>query len=131
MFSAARTRNWSNVFRLSATMTEPVDMAAMRTALDVTVRRFPSIAVRIKPGFFWYYLEELPAAPEFEAYVDRMDFVLGTGKFQRYNISLITFKGKMMFNITRNVSEPLLEHFLYEVLRERGVHVVAESNTRK
>jgi hypothetical protein len=69
--------------------------------------------------------------PEFEAYVDRLDFVLGTGKFQRYNTSLITFKGKMMFNITRNVSEPLLEPFLYEVLRERGVHVVAESNTRK
>ena len=410
MFSAARTRNWSNVFRLSATMTEPVDMAAMRTALDVTVRRFPSIAVRIKAGFFWYYLEELPHAPEileekpyplsrmpvsdirkcafrvfvherrvaveffhaltdgngglvflktlvaeyiyqkygvkvpqgngvldrleepdpeeledsffkyagkhalsrkdtdaylirgereidgfrtnttflldakqvlalakeqgvtvtayltavqiealdrlqrqqvhnparhkpvkifvpvnlrslfpsktlrnfilyaipgvetkygdytfaelcqsvqhqmklqitprrmaaimaanvssehglflraaplplknlvisgvynavgerkscysfsnlgvsrmppeFEAYVDRMDFVLGTGKFQRYNVALITFKDKMMFNITRNVSKPLLERHLYDVLRERGVHVIAESNIR-
>ena len=64
IFPAARTRNWSNVFRLSATMTEPVDMAAMRTALDVTVRRFPSIAVRVKAGVFWYYLEELPQAPE-------------------------------------------------------------------
>ena len=69
--------------------------------------------------------------PEFEAYVDRMDFVLGTGKFQRYNTSLITFKGKMMFNITRNTSKPLLERHIYEVLRERGVHVVAESNTRE
>ncbi len=64
IFPAARTRNWSNVFRLAATMTEPVDMAALRTALDVTVRRFPSIAVRVKAGFFWYYLEELPKAPE-------------------------------------------------------------------
>ena len=69
--------------------------------------------------------------PEFEAYVDRLDFVLGTGKFQRYNTSLITFKGKMMFNITRNVSKPLLERHLYDVLRERGVHVIAESNTRE
>ena len=69
--------------------------------------------------------------PEFEAYVDRLDFVLGTGKFQRYNTSLITFKGKMMFNITRNVSKPLLERHLYDVLRERGVHVVAQSNARE
>ena len=68
--------------------------------------------------------------PEFEAYVDRMDFVLGTGKFQRYNVALITFKDKMMFNITRNVSKPLLERHLYDVLRERGVHVIAESNIR-
>ena len=64
IFPAARTRSWSNVFRLAATMTEPVDTEALRTALDVTVRRFPSIAVRVKAGFFWYYLEELPHAPE-------------------------------------------------------------------
>ena len=64
IFPAARTRSWSNVFRLAATMTESVDMDALRTALDVTVRRFPSIAVRVKAGFFWYYLEELPHAPE-------------------------------------------------------------------
>lgn len=64
IFPAARTRSWSNVFRLAATMTEPVDKDALRIALDVTLRRFPSIAVRIKAGFFWYYLEELPHAPE-------------------------------------------------------------------
>lgn len=69
--------------------------------------------------------------PEFEAYVDRLDFVLGTQKSQRYNTSLITYKGKMMFNITRNTEKPLLERHLYEVLRERGVHVIAESNTRE
>ena len=64
VFPAARTRSWSNVFRLSATMTESVDMDALRTALDVTVRRFPSIAVRVRPGFFWYYLQELPQVPD-------------------------------------------------------------------
>ncbi len=60
---ASRKRNWSNVFRLSATMTEEVDRESLATALDVTVRRFPSIAVRIKTGVFWYYLEEIPQAP--------------------------------------------------------------------
>lgn len=64
IFPAARTRSWSNVFRLAATMTEPVDKEALRTALDVTVRRFPSIAVRLRAGFFWYYLEEIPHAPQ-------------------------------------------------------------------
>ncbi len=64
IFPAARRRNWSNVFRLSATLTEEVDREALQVALDVTVRRFPSIAVRIKAGFFWYYLEEIPKAPD-------------------------------------------------------------------
>ena len=64
IFPAARRRNWSNVFRLSATMNEPVDKKVLQSALDVTVRRFPSIAVRLKTGFFWYFLEEIPSAPE-------------------------------------------------------------------
>ena len=28
------------------------------------MKRFPSIAVRLKGGLFWYYLEEIPFAPE-------------------------------------------------------------------
>ena len=64
IFPASRSRQWSNVFRLSATMRESVDLAVLRTALDVTVRRFPSIAVRLRTGVFWYYLEELPKAPD-------------------------------------------------------------------
>lgn len=64
IFPAARRRNWSNVFRLSATLREPIDRDLLQVALDVTVRRFPSIAVRVKTGFFWYYLEEIPQAPK-------------------------------------------------------------------
>ena len=30
----------------------------------MTVHRFPSIAVRLKRGIFWYYLEEIPNAPQ-------------------------------------------------------------------
>ena len=63
IYPAARTQDWSNVFRLSATLTETVDMDIMKTALDVTVRRFPSIAVRLRRGVFWYYLEQLTEAP--------------------------------------------------------------------
>ena len=69
--------------------------------------------------------------PEFERYVDRLDFVLGTQKSQRYNTSLITYKGKMMFNIMRNTAKPLLEPHLYQVLRELGIHVIAQSNARE
>ncbi len=64
IYPAARTSNWTNVFRLSATLTEAVDRDVLQSALDVTVRRFPSIAVRIRRGMFWYYLEEIARAPE-------------------------------------------------------------------
>ncbi len=78
IFPAARRRNWSNVFRLSATLGEEIDAALMQSALDVTVRRFPSIAVRVKTGMFWYYLEEIPQAP---AVVDEKPYPLSRMPF--------------------------------------------------
>jgi NRPS condensation-like uncharacterized protein len=39
----------------------------LATALDVTVRRFPAIAARLRRGAFWYYLEQLPNAPEIQS----------------------------------------------------------------
>lgn len=64
IYPAARRQNWSNVFRMSATLKEDVDIEVLRSALDVTVRRFPSIAARLRRGAFWFYLEQLSAAPE-------------------------------------------------------------------
>lgn len=63
IFPAARSRTWSNMFRISATLDEEIDREALAVALDVTLRRFPSIAVSIKEGMFWYYLEEISSAP--------------------------------------------------------------------
>lgn len=67
IYPAAKRRNWNNFFRISATLTEPVDVAVLRSALDVTARRFPSIAVRLRRGVFWYYLEQVPKAPPIQA----------------------------------------------------------------
>jgi len=64
IYPAARSRTWNNLFRLSATLCEEVDKKILQSSLDVTVRRFPSISVRLRRGAFWYYLEEIPTAPK-------------------------------------------------------------------
>ena len=64
IYPAAQRQSWSNVYRLSATLKEPVDVEVLQRALDITVRRFPSIAARLRRGFFWYYLQQLDEAPE-------------------------------------------------------------------
>ena len=64
IYPPARNQNWSNVFRVSATLTEDVDRSVLHSALDVTVRRFPSIAVRLRRGVFWYYLQQIATVPE-------------------------------------------------------------------
>ena len=63
IYPAAATSRWNNIYRLSASLKEDVDREVLQSALDVTVRRFPSIAVKLKRGIFWYYLEEIAHAP--------------------------------------------------------------------
>lgn len=63
IYPAARRDTWSNVFRISATLCETIDVAVMQSALDITARRFPSIAVCLRRGLFWYYLQQLSKAP--------------------------------------------------------------------
>lgn len=64
IYPAARRRGWSNVFRQSVSLTEDVEVPVLREALGVTVKRFPSIAARLRKGMFWYYLQEVESAPE-------------------------------------------------------------------
>ena len=78
IYPAARSQTWSNVYRLSATLSAPIDVSVMQAALDLTVRRFPSIAARLRRGVFWYYLQQLHSAPkirpEFSYPLTRMGF---------------------------------------------------------
>ena len=64
IYPAAMRKNWSNVFRQSITLNEDIDVDVLKSALKVTVKRFPSIAARLRKGVFWYYLEQLSSSPE-------------------------------------------------------------------
>ena len=55
IFPATARRDWSNAFRVSASLSEPVDPALLQQATDDLRRRFPSYFVTLRKGFFWYY----------------------------------------------------------------------------
>ena len=58
IFPAVARRDWSNAFRVSVTLTEPVDEAILQQAADDMRARFPLFFVTLHKGFFWYYLED-------------------------------------------------------------------------
>ena len=71
IFPAIIRKNWNNVFRVSVTLKEPVDPAVLAQAAADIRPRFPTCFVRLRRGFFWYYLEntgEAPAVREDYAY---------------------------------------------------------------
>ena len=64
IYPAARRKNWSNIYRQSMTLNEKVDTEVLKSALEVIIKRFPTIAARLRKGVFWYYLEQVSHAPE-------------------------------------------------------------------
>lgn len=63
IYPAAKRRGWKALFRLSATLTEPVDPAVLMQAQQSTLSRFPGFAMKLKRGLFWYYLEHNEGGP--------------------------------------------------------------------
>jgi hypothetical protein len=66
IFPAVMRKNWNNVFRVSVTLKEPVDPELLSRAAEDLLPRFPTVFVRLRTGFFWYYLETVNKAPEAE-----------------------------------------------------------------
>ena len=64
IYPAVRQKSWSNLFRQSVTLREAVDIAVLQKALEVVVKRFPTIAARLRRGAFLYYLQQVAEPPE-------------------------------------------------------------------
>ena len=63
IYPASHSRYWSNLFRMSATLYEDVDLKVLEQAVKNTIPRFPSIAARLSEGLFWYYLRPVDDPP--------------------------------------------------------------------
>lgn len=64
IFPAVRRRDWTNAFRVSATLEEPVQPDILQKAVDMLMPRFPSVYVCLHRGMFWYYLQKLHTPPK-------------------------------------------------------------------
>lgn len=60
LFPGQNTSKWSNIFRVSVELKEAVEPDILKQALENIMPRFPSLAVRMRKGLFWYYLEKNP-----------------------------------------------------------------------
>lgn len=53
-----------NLFYLTIRLYEDVNPEVLQKALAITIKRFPSMNVRLKQGVFWYYFEEHGGSPK-------------------------------------------------------------------
>ena len=132
IYPAAQRENWSNVFRMSVSLTEPVDVQVLQSALDVTARRFPSIAVRLRRGVFWYYLQQLSQAPrvrqEYSFPLTRMT----RKEMKRSALRVIAYEDRIAVEFFHSLTDGtgaliFTKSLVAEYLQQKyGVHIPAE-----
>ena len=132
IYPAARRQNWTSVFRLSATLAEPVDTAILRAALDVTVKRFPSIATRLRRGVFWYYLQQLEYAPAIREESSYPMTRMSRNEIRRCAFRVIVYGKRIAFEVFHSVTDGngaliFLKTLLAEYLQQKyGIAIPAE-----
>lgn len=63
LFPAIATHNMTNVYRISVTLQERIDKAALQQALDELLPVFDTFRVRLRKGIFWNYFETNQLSP--------------------------------------------------------------------
>ena len=58
LFVSIKNKKNMPIFRVSAVLKEEIDSETLQKALDITIKRFPTLALSIKKGLFWNYFEE-------------------------------------------------------------------------
>lgn len=66
IYPANYSEHAPEVFRVGATLDEPVQLSAMERALERTVARCPYYQVHLRRGLFWYYLERHETPPRID-----------------------------------------------------------------
>ena len=132
IYPAARNQNWSNVFRLSASLTEEIDTTVMQSALDVTVRRFPSIAARLRRGTFWYYLQQLSQAPAIRQEISYPLARMSRAEARQCALRVIVYKNRVAVEFFHSLTDGngglvFLKTLTAEYLQQKyGVRIPAE-----
>lgn len=58
IFPVIANEHLSNVFRLSVTLKEPIEIELLQQALENILPYLPNFRVKIRRGVFWYYFED-------------------------------------------------------------------------
>lgn len=132
IYPAAKSRNWTNVFRLSATLKEPVDVKILQAALDVTAPRFPSICARLRRGVFWYYLQQLPESPRIREESSYPLTRMHRDELRRSSIRVVVYKNRIALEVFHALTDGngamvFLKSLLAEYLQQKhGIDIPAE-----
>lgn len=105
VFPLIEGKKYSTVFRISAVLNEDIDKDVLQRAVEKALNRYRSYKVRMKRGFFWYYLEENEAKIKVEKERDYPCKHIDPKTNNNYIFKVTYFKNKINVDIFHSLTD--------------------------
>lgn len=99
IFPISAGRKYSTVFRLSVVLKEKVNPNVLEKSVNMALEQYKSFKVRMKTGFFWYYLEENQKSPIIEEEKDYPCQYINPRTNNNYLFKVTYFENKINIDI--------------------------------
>ncbi len=105
IFPISTGKKYSTVFRLSAVLKEKVEPKVLEEAVKQALEKYPFFKVRMKSGFFWYYLEENQKSPKIEEEEDYPCQYIDSRRNHNYLFKVTYFESKVNIDIFHSLTD--------------------------
>lgn len=128
VFPGQNTPTWSNVIRASINLKEEVDPEILFKAVKKCLPRFPTMAVRLRNGFFWHYIEKNPEDPVVLPDANNPCLRIKFNENNRYMFKVFYYKNRISLEIFHALTDGygacvFLNTFTAEYLRMKGYDI--------
>ena len=123
LFPVIATEGMSNVYRLSACMTEEIDPEALAEAQEKVLSQFLGFRMRLRAGFFWYYFEENDRPlPEVREENDFPGAYINKSRNNQYLFRITYYRKRINLEVFHALTDGfgglvLLKELVYQYLR--------------
>ncbi len=128
VFPGQNTQTWSNVIRASINLKEEVDPEILFQAVKKCLPRFPTMAVRLRNGFFWHYIEKNPEDPVVLPDANNPCLRIKFNENNRYMFKVFYYKNRISLEIFHALTDGygacvFLNTITAEYLRIKGYDI--------
>ena len=105
IFPVVSNKHRTNLFSIAFTLNELVDPVVLQEALQLTIMRFPSFRMRLRSGFFWFYLEDNKQMPIVEK--ENAHILEPIDKYQSrgYLFRVVYFENKITMEVFHTLTD--------------------------
>ena len=133
LFPSIANDRFTTVFRVSATLYEPVDVGLLQLALNHLMHRVSYYHVHLKRGFFWYYFEKTTTLPVIEKERYYPCIYLLFRQNGNFPFRVLYYDKKISLEVTHCLTDGtgaiiFLKSLLVEYFRLKGIESEENSN---